>query len=249
MRFSGRTALITGAGNGIGREYALGFAAEGASAVVVDVDAVAVGETVARVEAGGGAALGVVADVTDEVGIKDAVEQAVDRFGGIDFLINNAGLHLGRWNEASTLSAAEWRHILDVNVVGAVVCATACRPYLKDSGHGVIVNQPSMAAYTPNGGAYTVSKLALNGVTMALAGEFAADNIRVVGIAPGMIGSPIILDHLEPHHKDLVIRGQMVKRFGEMGDVVGVVLFLCSHEASFITAQTLLVDGGFTPKP
>ena len=107
-----------------------------------------------------------------------------------------------------------------------------------------------MAAYLSAGGAYGVSKVALNGLTISLAGRAGAvDGTRVVGIAPGMIGSDAVLAHLAPEHKDLVIRMQLVKRFGEIGDLVGMALFLCSSEASFITGQTFLVDGGAVPDP
>ena len=248
MRFTGKTAVVTGAGNGIGREYATGFASEGADIVVLDIDGVGVAETVTRIESGGGRARGLTVDITDEAAVKSAVEEAVDTFGSVDVLINNAGLHLGRYNETSTLPLAEWRRILDVNVLGALICATACRPYLATSGNGVVLNQSSMAAYISTGGAYGVSKLALNGLTMSLAAEF-APLVRVVGIAPGMVGSPAVLEHLAPEHKSLVTQGQLVKRFGEMADLVGMALFLCSDEASFITGQTYLVDGGFLPRP
>jgi 3-oxoacyl-[acyl-carrier protein] reductase len=85
-------------------------------------------------------------------------------------------------------------------------------------------------------------------LTMTLAAELGVDGTRVVGIAPGMVGSQAILERLEPHHKETVLKGQIIKRFGEMGDLVGAVLFLCSHDAGFITGQTLLVDGGFVPR-
>jgi NAD(P)-dependent dehydrogenase (short-subunit alcohol dehydrogenase family) len=164
-------------------------------------------------------------------------------------LVNNAGLHMGRFNETSTLPLADWRRILDVNVLGALVLATACRPSMARRGGGAILNISSSAAYVSAGGAYGVSKLALNGLTMNLAAEFATDGIRVVGLAPGMIGSQAVLDRLEQHHKDLVLGTQLLKRFGTPDDVAGVVVFLCSPEAGFLTGQTLLVDGGFHPRP
>src|SRR5437762_2028439 len=98
MRFTGKTAVVTGAGNGIGREYAAGFASEGADVLVLDIDGVGVAETVARIESGGGTARGLTTDITDEVAVKSAIEEAVDTFGSVDVLINNAGLHLGRYN-------------------------------------------------------------------------------------------------------------------------------------------------------
>ena len=204
----------------------------------------------ARIVAGGGRALGHGSTSSDDIAVKSAVEAGVDRFGSIDVFINNAGLHLGRYNETSTLPLAEWRRILEVE--RARRAASAQPPVgriSRSSGRGVIMNQSSMASYLSAGGAYGVSKLALNGLTMSLAAEFAPDAIRVVGIAPGMVGSPVVLDHLAPHHKDLVINGQLVKRFGEMADLVNIVLFFSSDEAAFITGQTILVDGGFIPRP
>ena len=114
-------------------------------------------------------------------------------------------------------------------------------------GGGVIVNQSSMASHV-HGGAYGVSKLALNGLTVGLAAELASDRIRVVGIAPGMIGSEAVLERLEPENKELVLSTQMIKRFGQIEDLVGLVLFLCSPEATFITGHTYFVDGGAAPQ-
>ena len=253
-RFVDQVVIVTGAGNGIGREYARAFAAEGATVVVADIDDAGTAATVALINADASAsghdvALGVHCDVANEGDVAALVGVTLDTFGGVDVLINNAGLHLGRFNETTTLPASQWRRILDVNVVGALVCARACRASMARRGGGVIVIQSSMAAYLAAGGAYGVSKLALNGLTMSLAAELGPEGTRVVGIAPGMIGSPAVLEHLAPEHKELVTRGQAVKRFGEMADLVGTVLFLCSAEASFITGQTFTIDGGFVPRP
>jgi NAD(P)-dependent dehydrogenase (short-subunit alcohol dehydrogenase family) len=119
---------------------------------------------------------------------------------------------------------------------------------MQRRGGGVIVNQSSSAAYVGVGGAYGVSKLALNGLTMALATELAPDGTRVVGIAPGMVRSPALVDRLSQEHKDLVMRMQLIKRFGEMEDMCRMVLFLSSGDATFITGQTFLVDGGVFPR-
>ena len=259
-RFVDQVVIVTGAGNGIGREYARAFAAEGATVVVADIDDAGTAATVALIVADASAsgrasgrasdvALGVHCDVATEGDVAALVGITLDTFGGVDVLINNAGLHLGRFNETTTLPASQWRRILDVNVVGALLCARACRASMARRGGGVIVNQSSMAAYLAAGGAYGVSKLALNGLTMSLAAELGPEGTRVVGIAPGMIGSPAVLEHLAPEHQELVTRGQALKRFGAMADLVGTVLFVCSAEASFITGQTFTVDGGFVPRP
>lgn len=246
MRFTDKVVVVTGAGNGIGRAYATAFAVEGAAVVVADIDDEGVAAAVSSI---GHLSVGVHCDVSDERDVASMIRTAIDRFGGVDVVVNNAGLHLGRYNETSTLPTSDWRRILDVNVIGAMLCAREARASMAERGGGVVVNQSSMAAYLSAGGAYGVSKLALNALTMSLAEEFGVDGTRVVGIAPGMIGSPAVLEHLAPQHKELVTSGQFVKRFGEVRDVVGLVLFLCSDEASFITGQTITVDGGFIPRP
>ena len=247
-RFEGVHVVVTGAGNGLGQEYALRFASEGAAVSVLDVDEAAAQQTAEAIRKTGARAFADGTDVTDEDAVGGAIERAIAELGDVGVLVNNAGLHMGRFNETSTLPLAEWRRILDVNLLGALVLATACRPSMARRGGGAILNVSSSAAYVSRGGAYGISKLALNGLTMNLAAEFANDEIRVVGLAPGMIGSQAVLDRLEQHHKDLVLGAQLLQRFGKPDDIAGVVLFLCSAEAGFLTGQTLLVDGGFHPR-
>ncbi len=239
-RYEGKSVIVTGAGQGIGAAYARAFADEGASVVVADLNGPAA-EAVARSIPG---ALPIMVDVADGVSVERMAERAVEEFGGIDVLVNNAGLHLGKYNLTSTLDLEDWRRLFDVNVFGAVLCARACRPHMSKRGRGVILNQSSSSAYGANG-AYAVSKLALNGITLSLAQEFSRDKIRVVGIAPGMVASDAVLERLEEHHKTLVLDRQLVKRFGALDDLMGMVLLLCSDEASLISGETVLVDGGF----
>jgi NAD(P)-dependent dehydrogenase (short-subunit alcohol dehydrogenase family) len=246
--FAGKTIMVTGAGNGIGREYALAFSGAGALTAVVDIDPVAAEATVKEIESRGGRGLASPADVADPDSVTDAVERISDALGEVVILINNAGLHLGNYNATTGLALDQWRRILEVNVLGALNCAVACRSSMARAGGGVIVNQSSMAAYLYGRGAYGVSKLALNGLTNALAADLAVDGIRVVGIAPGMISSPALLEGLAQERKEQILSGQLIKRFGEMQDLCGMVMFLCSDAASFITGQTFLVDGGYTAR-
>ena len=151
---------------------------------------------------------------------------------------------MGKYNLCATLPAEDWRRLLDVNLIGPVLCARYCRDSMAARGGGVILNQSSSAAYL-GVGAYGISKLALNGATMSLAAEFAPDQIRVVGIAPGMIASDAVIERLEEHNKKLVLDGQLIKRFAKVEDLLGMALTLCSDASSFVTGQTFLVDGGF----
>ena len=171
-------------------------------------------------------------------------------------LVNNAGDPPRPRAAAFTLDAVpKWRAVLDVNVIGALICAAACRPAMTDRGGGAIVNMSSMAAYGGTG-AYGVSKLALNSLTVSLAADFAAGGIRVNGIAPGLVDSEAAVEWWNDPSRagmegidQMLIGQQMIKRQGTMHDLADMCLFLCSDAASFVTGQTILVDGGFTKKP
>ena len=252
-RFAGKVVAVTGGGAGIGRTYAHRFAAEGAAIVIADVDLGAADRVVKELAADGHRALAIEMNVTDAGEVADMVAVTVATLGGIDILINNAGIHLEHAQLAFTTEALPaWRNVLDVNVLGALTCAVACRPAIAARGGGAIINMSSMAAYG-NGSAYAVSKLALNSLTVGLAEEFASDGIRVNGIAPGLVDSESAMAWLnDPSRAEIgsmLINGQMIRRQGRMADLANACLFLCSEEAGFITGQTLLVDGGFTKKP
>src|SRR4051794_18770039 len=255
-QFEDKVVVITGGGAGIGRTYAHRFAAEGASVVVVDLDDAAAKRVVDELEAMGAVGAAHVMDVTDADGAAAMVERAVGELGGIDVLVNNAGVHLDHAQLPFTLEAVpKWRHVLDVNVIGALICAAACRQAMAARGGGAIVNMSSMAAYGGSG-AYGVSKLALNSLTVSLAADFASDGIRVNGIAPGLVDSEAAIEWWNDPTRagmegidQMLIGQQMIKRQGSMQDLADMCLFLCSDAASFVTAQTILVDGGFTKKP
>jgi len=255
-RFDGKVVVITGGGAGIGRTYAHRFAAEGAAIVVADLDEAAAARVVDEVGDLGARGLAHVMDVTDADGAAAMAARVVTELGGIDILVNNAGVHLDHAQLPFTLDAVpKWRVVLDVNVIGALICAAACRRAMAERGGGAIVNMSSMAAYGGTG-AYGVSKLALNSLTVSMANEFAVDGIRVNGIAPGLVDSEAAVEWWSDPARagmegidKMLIGQQMIKRQGTMHDLADMCLFLCSDAAGFVTAQTILVDGGWTKKP
>jgi NAD(P)-dependent dehydrogenase (short-subunit alcohol dehydrogenase family) len=252
-RFEGKVVLITGCGAGIGRRFAHRFAAEGAAVMVTDVDPEAAARVVAELRAQGAKAIGAVMDVADEAAVRAAVADAVTGFGGIDVLVNNAAIHLEHAQLPFTLEALpQWRQVLSVNVLGVLTCAAGCRPAMVGRDGAAILNMSSMAAYMA-GGAYGVSKLAVNGLTVSLADAFAVDGIRVNGIAPGLVDSESAVAWSSAPERagiqDALVGGQMIKRPGKMEDLVDAGLFLCSAQAGFVTGQTLLVDGGYIKRP
>ena len=246
MKFENRTALITGGAIGFGRAFARALVAEGANVVLADIDIDTAERTAAELVSAGAHAIAVDCDVADADRVDAAVATAVAQFGGIDIAINNAGLHLTKYNQPfGMLSRNEIRSLFDVNVMGVIHVTLACRDSMTDRGGGVVLNISSMAGYmsaTP----YAVSKRTVRGLTVAFATELAPDRIRVNAIAPGLMNTESALADLpKPLIDEFVQRLQLVHRLGSMDDVVSAMLFLCSDEASFITGETLKVSGGY----
>ena len=246
MTFESRTALITGGAIGFGRAFARALAAEGANVVLADIDVDGAERTAAELVSSGAHAIAVDCDVADADRVYAAVAAASAQFGGIDIVINNAGLHLTKYNQPfGALSRDEIRNLFDVNVMGVINVTLACRDSMRDRGGGVVLNISSIAGYqsaTP----YAVSKLTVRGLTVAFATELAPDRIRVNAIAPGLMSTENALADLPtPLIDEFVQRLQLVHRLGTMDDVVSAMLFLCSDEASFITGETLKVSGGY----
>jgi NAD(P)-dependent dehydrogenase (short-subunit alcohol dehydrogenase family) len=216
--------------------------------VLADIDADAARRGVASITSAGGNALAIDVDVADESSVAAMAATTVAALGGIDVLVNNAGLHLGKYNECARLPIADWRRIMDVNVIGPVICARECRAAMAARGGGVILNQASVAAWSNRSGAYGASKLALTSVTMSLATELADDGIRVIAIAPGAFLSEAVQSGLEPENLAIVQATQLTKRLGTPDDLVPMVLVLCSDDASFANATTFTYDGGFSKR-
>jgi NAD(P)-dependent dehydrogenase (short-subunit alcohol dehydrogenase family) len=244
--FAGRVAWVTGAGAGFGKAFAQALCKRGAAVALVDIDEGAAAGEAEALEAQGYRALAIGCDVADEGAVKRGMDRTAAELGGVDILINNAGLHSVRYNKGfDELGSAEVRRLFDVNVMGVVACSSAARPLMRARGGGNIINISSIAAYA-NETAYGVSKLAVRGLTIALAHEFSGDGIRVNAIAPGLMVTDTIRAELPAEMiEDFAANKQLVKRSGTPEDIVAAMLFLCSDAGSFMSGETLRVSGGF----
>ncbi|MDG4834383.1 SDR family NAD(P)-dependent oxidoreductase [Solwaraspora sp. WMMD1047] len=239
-----RVAFITGGARGIGRTFADALVADGHRVVLADASVP--DAEIAAAELGADRALAAYCDVADEDSVRAAVDATVDRFGGIDILINNAGRHLMSWSRPVTdVTTEAWRDILDVNVLGIVNCARACRPHLRAAGDGAILSVSSVSGFTSTD-VYGVTKLAVRGLTVALAKAFADDGIRVNCLAPGPMDTAAALADLPDELlTEFIENKQLIRRQGRTADLVGAMRFFCSPESSFVTGETLIVGGGF----
>jgi NAD(P)-dependent dehydrogenase (short-subunit alcohol dehydrogenase family) len=241
----GRIAVITGGGRGFGKAFGFALAERGAHVVLADIDAAAGEAAAAEIRAAGFSASASPCDVADEAAVTAVMSGIAALHGGIDILINNAGLHSERYNAPmKILGAAGLRRLFDVNVIGVALCALAASGAMAGRKNASIVNISSSAAYgCPT--AYGVSKLAVRGLTVTLAHELGPDGIRVNAIAPGLIGTETIRQELSEKHVALVHGQQITKRWGEEADIVATMLYLVSPEAGFVTGETLRISGGF----
>ncbi len=247
-RLEGKVALITGAGGGMGRVAVEMFASEGAKVAAMDVFGCE--EVVDRVVTAGGQATSLVADVTDSAAIDAAVAATVEAFGRLDVLYNNAGVSLGDDDGTTTTPEATWETTMAVNVTGMWHCCRAVVPVLLESGGGSIINVASFVAHlgaaTPQL-AYTTSKGAVLAMTREMAVLHARDGIRVNALCPGPVLTPLLAQYLaddEQRQRRLV--HIPMGRFGTAAEMVQGAVFLASDESSFMTGQSLLIDGGIT---
>jgi len=244
MQLEGKVAVITGAGQGIGEAYAQAVAAAGASVVVADIQAEKVEKVAAAIRRGGGSAHAVAVDVSSLESTQAMAKAAQDAFGGIDCLVNNAAIYHGmRMEGLLTVDWDYYHRFMDVNMNGALLCARACYKSMAKRGGGSIVNQSSTAAWM-GAGYYGVAKLAINGLTHALARELGPRNIRVNAIAPGPTDTEATRSVVPDAFIGQLVSGMPLARLGHPQDLVGALLFLLGDASTWVTGQILNVDGG-----
>ena len=247
-RLEGKVALITGAAAGLGRVAAERFAAEGASIVIADV--VDGAEAVAAVEAAGGRAIAVPCDVTDETQVRDAVAAGVQAFGGLHVLYNNAGVMLSEDDDPIATPLEVYDRTMDINVKGVLLGCRHGIPAILASGGGSIINVASfvahMGAATPQI-AYTASKGAVLAMTREIAVIYARQGLRANALCPGPIMTPLLAKFLsdDARRQRRLVHIPM-GRFGEPHEIANGALFLASDESSWMTGQSLIIDGGIT---
>jgi NAD(P)-dependent dehydrogenase (short-subunit alcohol dehydrogenase family) len=244
MEFAGKIVIVTGASSGLGRVQAEAFGAQGATVAVLGTNAERTEAVAADIRAKGGKAQAYLADVSDSDAVERLFARIADELGGIDILINNAGYAYGDIYGLVNISNEALRKVFEVNVFGVVYCTRAARKSMAARGGGVVINISSMSSYLPSG-AYAATKAAVNSMTASLGVELKNDKIRVVGIAPGMMGSEKALDTMPDAYTQAYSRIQVASRPGREDDIANAALFLASDKAGFIAGQTLLIDGGF----
>lgn len=240
---NGKVAIVTGAGRNIGRAIALALADGGASIVVNARSNRAEADAVAReIEASGGKALVHIGDVADAEAVQALADAALNHFGRLDILVNNAALR--REKPFAEMDYAEWRKILDVTLDGAFHCVKACLPGLRKSGAGTIVNIGGLSAHTgsKNRAHVVTAKAGIVGFTRALAYDLADDRITVNCVAPGLIGTPRPKGQPEPAHH--LVHQTITGERGKPEDVAATVRFLCGPGARYITGQAIHTNGG-----
>jgi len=242
----GKTAVITGGSRGLGKAMALSLAAEGVNIALAARDEAAMADVAKLIEAAGAQAACFKTDVTDEAAVAKLSADVLTRFGGVDILINNAGINIRKPVDEFTLE--EWRRVNDTNVTSVFLLCRAFVPYMKGKGYGRILNMTSIMSHVslPGRTAYSTSKAALLGFTRALALELATEGVTVVGISPGPFATEMNLALMNnPEANAKFLSNIPVGRWGKVEEIGQLVRYICSEDAGFITGTDILIDGGW----
>ncbi len=253
MRLENKVAIVTGCGRGLGRAYALRFAREGAKVVAADIILKNAQEVAKEIEADGGQSLALYTDVSDETSTIEMAKKTIERFGGLDILLNNAARYyeimLTSWD---SWTMEEWNKVFAVNIIGMWLCIKAAAPYMMEQRKGKIINIASSVVWegVPYKLPYNCSKGAVIAMTTALAKELGPHNINVNAIAPGWVPTKAGIgaytgDKLKAK-RELVRNMRCLKRDETPEDLTGTAVFLASEDSDFITGQVMTVDGGAT---
>lgn len=247
--FAGKVAIVTGAGGGIGEVYAEALAGSGASVVVADIDEAGAHRVAGSIRSRGGGAEPCKVDVARPASASAMAALAEERFGGIDYLVNNSAILANmRMDPLLNVDYEYLQRFLAVNVFGTLVCTRACFRAMRKRGGGAIVNQLSTAAYRYSG-TYGLSKAAASSLTAQLAAELGPMHIRVNAIAPGPVDTEAMHITAPDTDVDEIVSSLAIKRRGTPDDLVGMCQFLLSDEASWVTGAVFNVDGGQIMRP
>jgi NAD(P)-dependent dehydrogenase (short-subunit alcohol dehydrogenase family) len=248
--FEGRSVIVTGAGSGIGRATALAFAARGARVLVADLNAVAAETVVKEIGEAGGTAVAVTGDLSEQTVVDQVTRTAVERFGGVDVLVNNAGI-MDRMSALGETEDAEWERVIRVNLTAPFLLTRAALPHMLAAGRGAIVFTASEAGLRGSaaGAAYTASKHGIVGLTKNLAVMYRKQNIRANAIAPGGTATNIRVDARPDAHGPAVIGPVIGAGMGKVSapeEQAAAIVFLASDAASNINGAVLPVDDGWS---
>jgi 3-oxoacyl-[acyl-carrier protein] reductase len=247
LNLTGKVAIVTGAGQGTGKAYCLAFAEEGARVVAADINAETAAQVAEEIKRNGGEAIASTVDVSKWEQVSKMVETTLKEFGQIDILVNNAGIR--GMAPIEDFPEEVWDRDMNVNLKGAFYCTKAVARHMKERRYGKIINQSSVTAlrgHEARGSAYATAKAGLIGFSRSMAMELGPFNVNVNTVIPSIINTPFIAN-LPEDRKDINRKKSVFGRLAEPEDLVGIVLLLASDRSSYITAQSISVDGGQHP--